>query len=172
MTEPTEGERKRAREWDGTRWTGTAGVVCIKPDDVERRCFMAGLTASRIKMTELERERDEFRKAFSRTAANSIMERGQSYQAGLNDAGYKVCESCEETCIPTCPICEEGKWEKASQAYFNEATELRAELRVAKTLLEGLASCQDHARGSNYEAELLDRTHTFLKEKDGETRNE
>ncbi len=84
------------------------------------------LASLQRRIVELEKERDELRKAYSRAAATDIMARGKSYQAGLDDAGYKACDICEETCIPTCPTCEEGKWEKASQAYFDEAVEERA----------------------------------------------
>ncbi len=87
-------------------------------------------------VNELIEERDAARKAFSKDAAGSIIERGKAYQGGLDDAGYKVCESCGETCIPTCVGCEEGKWEKASQAYFDEATTLREKLRNAEDLLK------------------------------------
>ncbi len=80
---------------------------------------------------DLRAERDEFRRGFAKAAATDIMSRGSAYQAGLDDAGYKACDTCGETCIPTCPTCEEGKWEKASQVYFDEGVELRERLKDA-----------------------------------------
>ena len=93
------------------------------------------IAALQRRVLELEVECSELRKAYSRVAATDIMSRGKSYQAGLDAAGYKACEDCGETCIPTCVACDESKWEKTSQVYFDENVKLRERLKDAVRML-------------------------------------
>lgn len=93
------------------------------------------IAALQRRIIELEAECDELRKAYSSAAATDIMSRGAAYQAGLVDAGYKACEICKVPCIPTCVACDESKWEKTSQVYFDENVKLRERLKNAATML-------------------------------------
>ena len=93
------------------------------------------IAALQRRIIELEAECGELRKAYSRAAATDIMARGAAYQAGLVDAGYKACEICKVPCVPTCVACDESKWEKTSQIYFDENIKLRERLKDAVRML-------------------------------------
>lgn len=81
--------------------------------------------ASQLKdqLREIVNERNELRHILAKGFATSIRVRAQAYESGLRDAGYKLCDKCGETCIPTCVACEERDRMLADEALGDDQSQ-------------------------------------------------